>query len=215
MALPYKLNGKQVLALLAIGILGTAIVVVGLVVMNSIVQGPDEESGQTAVSFEVPPPPEQPPRERQEPRRRQPRRSNRPALAPPPDLGSSLSGIQVSLPEFEAQGVRDISESLLGDLEDVALTENTVDQKPVAQNAPPPPYPERAKQREIEGQVRVSVLVGANGEVRRLKVLEASPPGVFEEAVRNTVSNWTFRPATYNGEPVETWVTIPIPFRLN
>ena len=75
--------------------------------------------------------------------------------------------------------------------------------------------PERAKQREIEGEVRVSVLVGRDGRVKRMKVLEASPPGVFEEVVLNTVGNWTFRPASYDGEPVESWVTIPIPFRLN
>lgn len=215
MGLPYRLSWKQLLGLVGIAFLGTSLVVAGLVALNSFVEEREERDGPSTVSFTVPPTPEERPPEPPEPRRREPRRSNRPALAPPPSLGSSLSGIQVSLPEFQAQGVRNISEDLLGDLEDVALTESTVDQPPVTRNAPAPPYPARAKQREIEGQVRLSVLVGADGRVNRMKVLEATPPGVFEESVLNSVRNWTFRPASYNGEPVETWVTIPIPFRLN
>jgi protein TonB len=215
MALPTKLGFRKVAGLLGIGVLGTAVVITGLVIMNSVVQGPDEQERDDSVSFDVEPPQPDPPPDQPEPQQREPRPRNRPSLAPPPDLGSSLSGIQVSLPEFQASGVESISDSLLGQLEDVALTEDTVDEPPVKRNAPTPPYPERAKQREIQGQVRVSLLVGAQGNVKRLKILESSPPGVFDEVVRNTVSNWTFRPARYNGEPVETWVTVPIPFRLN
>ena len=215
MANAQRLTIGRVIVILSITFLGTAVVIVGLLVMNSVVTGPDEDDDTDVVSFFVPPPPPEPPPERREPQQREPRRTNRPALAPPPELGSSLSGIQVALPEFQAQGVRDVSETLLGDLDNVALTENTVDQPPVPRNAPPPTYPERAKQREIEGEVRVSALVGSDGRVKRLKILESDPPGVFDEVVKTTVSNWTFSPARYNGQPVETWVTIPIPFSLN
>ena len=201
MALPYKLDWKRFLALLAIAFTGTAVVVVGLVAMNSLVQGPEEDGGQSTVSFSVPPPPEQPPPDRPEPRQREPRRSNQPALAPPPNLGSSLSGIAVSLPEFQAEGVRDISESLFGDLENVALTESTVDQPPVTQNAPPPPYPERAKQREIEGQVRVSVLVGSDGEVSERRVLRRLPRGASRRRCPIPVETGPFVPQAITASP--------------
>lgn len=215
MALPTKLGFRQILSLVGIASLGVGIVVTGLVVMNSVIQSSDNQGQDDSVSFNVEPPPPDPPPDQPEPQQQPQRQRNRPSLAPPPDLGSNLSGIQVALPEFQAQGVESVSESLLGELEDVALTEETVDEPPVKRNAPTPPYPERAKQREIQGEVRVSLLVGANGNVQRLKILEANPPGVFDEAVQETVGKWTFRPARYNGEPVETWVTIRIPFQLN
>lgn len=209
-----RLGGARAVGVFAITVLGCALVLGGLVVMNQFTSGPEESDTTNVVNFTVPPPPPEPPPRRQEPQQRRPRRSNRPALAPAPNLGTSLSGIQVSLPEFEVGGVAEVSESLLGDLEDVALTEGSVDEPPVVQSRPLT-YPERAKQRNIEGRVVISALVGTDGRVRQMQILEANPPGVFEQAVQNAVPNWTFRPARYNGEAVETWVTIPIPFSLN
>jgi len=205
------LTPRRLAGVLGIMVLGTAVVLGSLIIMNQFVDGPEEGDVDNTVSFSVPPQePERPPQP-EEPQRREPRRTERPALAPPPNLGSNLSGIAVALPEFQATGVGNVSESLLGELDDVALTENEVDNKPVVQNNPLE-YPERARQRDInEGRVVVSALIGRDGAVKQLQVLEASHP-VFAEAVRQAVPNWTFRPATYRGQPVETWVRIPIPF---
>ena len=209
------LTPGRVVGIVLAGMVGTAIVLYGLVVMNRVSHAPEAEDVGPLVDFAVPPPPPPPPPQRRETPPRPPRRTQTPALAPLPDLGSNLSGIAVDLPEFQAGGVDTVSESLLGDLDNVALTEDAVDQPPAFRTRIIPDYPERARQREIEGSVTVSVLVGVDGRIRTMQVLEAVPPGVFEESVLAALRQSTFEPAQYRGDPVETWVNIPFPFRLN
>lgn len=205
----------RVIRMLFIAVVGTGAVFLVMILMNQAAHEPEAKDVGPTVSFQVPPPrpaPEQKPPERE---RRPTTRTDQPALAPLPDLGSSLSGIAVALPDFQVEGVSNVSESLLGDLDDVALTEDAVDTPPSPRNRVIPVYPERAKQRDLEGNVLVSVLVGVDGQVKSVKILEANPPGVFDEAVATAVRQWTFGPATYRGNPVESWVNIPFPFSLN
>jgi protein TonB len=207
-----RVSPKRIAGVAGITLLGSLLVLGSLIVMNQFVDGPEERDVENAVSFSVPPPQPDPKPKPQQPQRRRPRRTNRPALAPPPNLGSSLSGIAVALPEFGAQGLSTVSESLLGELDDVALTENEVDEKPVPSPSNSVQFPERAKQREIDqGLVKVSVLIGTDGKVKQMKVLDATNP-VFAKEVRQSIPNWTFQPARYKGQPVETWVEIPIRF---
>lgn len=210
-----RLTPLRAVGMLALSVLGTAVVLYGLVVMNRISHAPEADDIGPAVDFTVPPPPPPPPPERREPPPRPPQRTQTQPLAPLPDLGGNLSGIAVSLPEFQAGGVQSVSESLLGDLDNVALTEDAVDTPPAFRNRIVPEYPERARQREIEGSVVVSVLVGVDGSVQSMQVLEANPPGIFEESVMAALRQSSFEPAQYRGNPVETWVNIPFPFRLN
>ncbi|MFW5827602.1 MAG: energy transducer TonB, partial [Alkalispirochaeta sp.] len=168
----------------------------------------------TEIDFTVPAPEEVEPPDPPEREREMSRSRDRAPVAPAPSLGGNLSGIAVDVPGFEVEGLSDVRESLLGDLDDVALTEDAVDTKPIPQSRPLE-YPDRARQRRIEGRVVVSALIDADGNVRDVKILEADPPNVFDEAVLNSVPNWTFEPAKYRGEPVQTWAQIPIPFRLN
>lgn len=209
-----RLTLVQALGALAITVFGTVIVFAGMAAMNSGDSERDQEERQTTVSFSVPAPPPQPQQEPEPEPEQRPRPSDRPQLAPVPNLGTSLGGIAVEMPDYAPDQLGEVSESLLGDLENVVMTQDTVDQKPVVQSNPID-YPERARQREIEGRVVVSALIGTDGRVKDYRILEASPPGVFEDAVSSSLSSWTFAPAQYNGEPVETWATIPIPFQLN
>lgn len=195
-------------------LVGTAMVFLALVVMNQFVERPEGGRTSTVVNFSVPPPTPEPPPRRQQTPQRQPSLSNQPAIAPVPNVGTNLSTITVAQPGFTPEPVSNVAESLLGDVDNVALTEDAVDDPPSLRTSSIE-YPDRARQRDIEGSVRVTVLVGTDGRVKKLQILEANPPGVFEDAVREAVPNWTFNPARYRGRPVEAWVTIPIPFRLN
>lgn len=199
----------------AIALVGTAMVFGSLVVFNRISHTPEADDLSPTVNFTVPPPPPPPPPERRDPPPRPPRQTNQPNLAPLPNLGASLSGIAISLPEFEAGGVQGVADSLLGDLDDVALTDDTVDESAAFRNRAIPEYPERARQREIEGSVLVSVLVGTDGLPKATQILQATPAGVFDQAVLAAVQASTFEPARYQGQPVEQWVNIPYPFSLN
>jgi protein TonB len=78
----------------------------------------------------------------------------------------------------------------------------------------PPMYPYKAKRMEIEGYVRVKFLVDEEGTVSRVSVLEASPKGVFEDSVLQTLPTWKFSPGKVIGEPVSSWVVTTIRFEL-
>ncbi len=210
-----KVTFGDALKIALITVLGSGIVFFGMVLMNQASNEPEAKDVGPTVSFEVPPPPKTTEKKPQKKEQRRQPRTDQPALAPLPDLGSNLSGIAVAMPDFEAQGVSSVAESLLGNLDNVALTENAVDNPPSPRSRVVPVYPERAKQRNIEGKVLISVLVGADGQVKTMKILEANPPGVFENAVKTAVQQWTFEPATYKGNPTQTWVNIPFPFNLN
>ena len=62
------------------------------------------------------------------------------------------------------------------------------------------------------GHVVVNLLIGIDGNVKAIKVLEADPPGVFEKAVIQAVRFWRFEPAVYDSQPVEMWATLPVRF---
>ena len=214
MAHGVKRGGFRAVGIGLVTVAGFGLVLVSLVLMNRPLEEPEEKEQATAIDFTVPTEAPEPPEPEPEPENREQQRSDQPALAPAPNLGSNLSGIQVAMPEFQPQGVSEVAESLLGDLDNVTLTEDAVDQAPVPQSKPLT-YPDRAKQRGIEGEVVISVLVSRSGQVEKLRILQSQPPGVFDEAVRNSVPNWTFEPAKYEGEAVQTWGTLTIPFKLN
>ena len=90
-----------------------------------------------------------------------------------------------------------------------------LDQPPRAILRVPPPYPFKARQREIEGAVQVKMMIATDGSVERLQILAAEPPGLFEDAVRQTVPQWRFEPGRIGGQAVSSWVVTWIRFDLN
>ena len=79
----------------------------------------------------------------------------------------------------------------------------------------PPTYPDRARARGIEGSVSIEVTVLADGTLADVRVVRSSGAAVLDRAAVRAVQAWTFRPATVNGEPVESVLRLPpIRFRL-
>lgn len=89
-----------------------------------------------------------------------------------------------------------------------------LDQPLVTLTRMPPLYPLRAKQSHIQGWVKVRFMVTVQGTVERVAVIEAQPPGVFEQSVTRCVSGWRFKPGTVEGVPVNTWAETTITFEL-
>jgi protein TonB len=90
-----------------------------------------------------------------------------------------------------------------------------VDTVPAVVGQTRPAYPYRARRRNIEGWVRIRFLVDQRGRVNDLNVLESSPEGVFEGAVRDAVLRWRFRPGIRAGRSVDVWVETTIQFELD
>jgi protein TonB len=97
---------------------------------------------------------------------------------------------------------------------DLIFDIDDLDQPPQAIVRVSPVYPYEARQREIEGYARVKFLVTADGRVSRVSILDASPPGLFEETVLKTVPTWKFSPGKISGKSVAAWVLTTIRFEL-
>lgn len=73
-------------------------------------------------------------------------------------------------------------------------------------------YPETAYRRRLPGKVVVRIYVSETGNIDTIDVLEAVPPGVFEQAAVDALLATRFRPAELLGRPVKNVKTIEIGF---
>lgn len=78
----------------------------------------------------------------------------------------------------------------------------------------PPEYPDRALNEKVSGSVTVQYVVDKKGYTTDVKVTESTPPGVFDRAATDAIRRWRYKPAKYNGEPVEVPVRTRIRFEL-
>ena len=80
--------------------------------------------------------------------------------------------------------------------------------------SPKPEYPDSARKEGHEGTVVIRVLVDANGRSKSLGVDRSSGFQTLDKAALNTVRHWRFNAARHGDQHVESWVKIPIVFRL-
>ncbi|HER44052.1 MAG TPA: energy transducer TonB [Candidatus Eisenbacteria bacterium] len=89
-----------------------------------------------------------------------------------------------------------------------------LDQPPQVIARTPPVYPYKAREKGIEGAVQIKLLVNLNGSVGQVIILDARPPGYFEDAVMKNAQNWKFAPGRIGGEAVTAWVVTTVRFQL-
>ncbi|MEN8163135.1 MAG: TonB family protein [Acidobacteriota bacterium] len=78
-----------------------------------------------------------------------------------------------------------------------------------------PTYPKMALKMRSEGTVTLEILVGTNGTIEQVKLLNSSRPGVgFEKAAEDAVREWKYKPATKHGVKVRMWIPVRIPFSV-
>lgn len=97
---------------------------------------------------------------------------------------------------------------------ELVLDESLVDTPPTVLDAPPPRYPPQARADGVEGAVVLQLLVGEDGRVEDVRVVSATPPGVFEAEARRAVRRWRLQPATFKGRPVRAWARQSLRFDL-
>ena len=88
-----------------------------------------------------------------------------------------------------------------------------VDRQPIALNNPQPTYTDAARKNKIQGTVFTHVLIGADGNVKRVTVIRGLPDGLNQMAIQ-TANQMRFRPAMKGGEPVAYWMSLQIDFTL-
>lgn len=77
-----------------------------------------------------------------------------------------------------------------------------------------PDYPASEQRREIEGMVRVRVLIGTDGRVKAVELVSTDSPGFFEETRRRALARWRFKPATRGGVAEESWKEMTVRFQI-
>jgi protein TonB len=73
-----------------------------------------------------------------------------------------------------------------------------------------PVYPSLAKQRHIQGTVRLEALISTKGAIRRLRLLSGHP--LLAPAALQAVRKWRYRPLEMNGRPAEVFTEISVEF---
>ncbi len=73
-------------------------------------------------------------------------------------------------------------------------------------------YPAGAPRDGVAGRVRLSLLIDEHGVVNHIAIVEAEPPGYFEEEARAVLAATRFVPARKDGLPVKSRVLISLSF---
>ena len=76
-------------------------------------------------------------------------------------------------------------------------------------------YPDTALRKNIEGWVDLTYVVGADGKVSKVKVMNSSPAGVFDSAATRAISRLRYKPTVVGGKPVAVSTKLRIAFRMS
>jgi TonB family protein len=76
----------------------------------------------------------------------------------------------------------------------------------------PPVYPQMARNQRVSGDVTIDALIDVSGRVSTTRVI--SGPALLHEAAMSAVKQWKYQPATLNGVPTGTHLTVTVQFRL-
>jgi len=101
------------------------------------------------------------------------------------------------------------AEAMQQDAFDVA----DLEKRPEAISQTPPAYPADLRKAKIEGLVMLVFILSEAGRVEDPRVENSSRPE-FEKPALEAIRKWRFRPGMKNGEPVRTYIRIPMRFRV-
>ncbi len=76
-----------------------------------------------------------------------------------------------------------------------------------------PEYPRQAAARKIGGWVEFAFIVKPDGHVDQIKVLDSSPPGVFDAAAQKALARMRYKPPLQGGQAIAVSTKIRITFR--
>ncbi|MFZ5479339.1 MAG: energy transducer TonB [Myxococcota bacterium] len=136
------------------------------------------------------------------------------APSPSPLLSASLGGLDFGLDGGADAAIAGATAALMEDMGGAVMSEDAVEDAPTATTRTPPSYPSRARTQGQTGWVTLAFVVDVDGSVQDVHVLEADPPGVFDEAAIDAVGAWRFEPGRHEGAPVAVRVRQTVRFEL-
>lgn len=82
----------------------------------------------------------------------------------------------------------------------------------VAVDTPPPAYPRDLACDQVGGKVELTLTVGTDGRPARIQTRQGSGFPALDAAAQDAARSWRFRPATRNGQPIESTIQVPMTF---
>jgi protein TonB len=76
-----------------------------------------------------------------------------------------------------------------------------------------PVYPAIARAAGISGTVTLAAIISKSGTIENLRVI--SGPMMLQQAARDAVETWRYRPYLLDGQPVEVETTVSVIFTLS
>lgn len=104
-------------------------------------------------------------------------------------------------PDLGVEGGSGVAVQAQDDMEAVVFEEGQTDQEAVPMSTTPPPYPDRARELGVEGELEVIFVVDIDGSVSSVEIVR-SPHPTFASEARKVISKWKFKPAMNQGVPV-------------
>jgi protein TonB len=143
-----------------------------------------------------------------------PKKARQSAPSPGPLLAAGLGGLDFGLGSAADAALADATAALVGDVGATVMNEDNVEVAPRATERTAPTFPARARSLNQTGRVTLSFVVDVDGSVQDVYVVEATPPGVFDDAAVEAVESWRFEPGRHEGAPVAVRVRQTLVFEL-
>ena len=129
-------------------------------------------------------------------------------------LGQSASGNGTSSKETDGSGLGSSNNGFKNGSGQGIVKNGMVMNQARYRDTPRPDYPESARREGQEGRVLLRVLVDDRGRIKSVEISNSSGSDALDRAAAEAIRRWRFHPARYGDQPVESWLRIPIEFRL-
>lgn len=168
---------------------------------------PTEVTMEAPEEFEEPP---APPPEEQEPEE-----------PPPPNLNDAPQPLNLNIDLDVAMGSGGVLNSLKSFADSNAAEDmldtfslSDLEKRPELVASVAPIYPSDMRKAKIEGTVTLIFVLNEQGAVEDPRV-QRSSRSEFERPALDALRKWKFKPGMKDGEPVRTYMKLPIRFRIN
>jgi len=126
---------------------------------------------------------------------------------------SAKTGEPSIVTRTEEQSVKGSPDPVLFPQAETIFTQQEVDQTAKILSLPKPGYTELARQNNVQGVVKLQVVLTAEGAVRDIKVVSGLPDGLSEKAIA-AAQQVKFTPAIKDGKPVSVRVVLEYNFSV-
>jgi protein TonB len=144
-----------------------------------------------------------------------------PEEPPPPKLDSAPQPLNLNVDLDVAMGSGGALASLASFADTGASTDmldafsiSDLEKRPELMASVSPVYPADMRKAKVEGTVTILFILNEEGRPEEARVDRSSRPD-FEKPALDAVRKWKFKPGMKDGQPVRTYMKLPIRFRIN